>query len=469
MRCAQVALAVVTLLVGGALPAADRAAEKEAARYVATLRGETKDPGKLAEKIFEAAGAVEGNPAFQVALYEKAYEEDMRASAGCPTAIRAARKLLEVAPEQKMRWRGDLVKAYEKQLAVAGPGRTDAGRNLLALYLDLCEEYIAAGELDQALGVLKQRDRVGRIVGPYRMSEIAAKRTFITNLKKIQAQLRMHQSRLKSAPDDRRCRLDLLRLYVVELDDPAGGLELLTADVDETWRTYVPLAAQAPADLKEAACLELGHWYWQHAEGASVVGASRMQKRAGTYYRRFLRLHAPKDADYLTAKMRLDRIDEAARKATRITFGAVKGEVTTVVQLGPNACKVWQILPGYATGTRYRVSIKHAAAGLNGAFHIVAFADESGDGTPDLLIGMSPLQKTTKGGQWSSWTFETKHKAVFVGNAWKSPLKDYYADETFAAGYVGLSSTMYLSRERGKIPKELVGSRYTNILVEVIE
>jgi len=459
---------LVVLSAAGALRAADAAAEREAARYVTTLRRETKDPAELAERILVAAGAVEENLPFQIALYEKAYEQGMRVPGDCRAAIRAAGKLLEVAPKENARWRGHLVKAYERQFTTDKSRRADAGRKLLGLYLEMCDEHLAAGESDKASAVLKQTDRIVRITGSPRKSEIAERREVIAATKKVQSQVRLYRARLKMTPGDQRCRLDLLRLYVVELDDPAAGMEVLTADVDETWRTYVPLAAQAPGTLKEAACLELGHWYWQHAEEPSVLGRGRMQKRAGVYYRRFLSLHVSKDADYLTAKMRVEEIEKATKRAKRVAFGMVKHEVTTVKKMGAYTCKVWRILPDHATGTSYRVSIKHAVAGANGAFRIIAFTDRNGDGTPDALIGTSLLQRASVPGQWSSWTFETKHKAVFVGNTSTPSLKSYYAMEDGTVEYVGLSSTMYYS-DRGKIPTQMAAPRYTNIRVEVLK
>jgi len=114
------------------------------------------------------------------------------------------------------------------------------------------------------------------------------------------------------------------------------------------------------------------------------------------------------------------------------------------------------------------VSIKHASAGRGGAFYIIALADRNGDATPDTLIGRSELCAAKEVGQWSSWTFETRHKAIFVGNCWKKTPVVYYQLGTYRPGYVGLSSRLYYSRGMGQMPKQSTAPRYTNIKVQVL-
>ncbi|MHC4563846.1 MAG: hypothetical protein ACYS8X_13895 [Planctomycetota bacterium] len=75
---------------------------------------------------------------------------------------------------------------------------------------------------------------------------------------------------------------------------------------------------------------------------------------------------------------------------------------------------------------QYTVSMAHPVAGSAGAFNYVAYADTDGDGEPDELIARSPLAVAQTAGQWTSWSFETAHENVYVGNAWQRPDVSHY-------------------------------------------
>lgn len=79
---------------------------------------------------------------------------------------------------------------------------------------------------------------------------------------------------------------------------------------------------------------------------------------------------------------------------------------------------VWAVKPEKKTSDRVRVEIAHAAAGPEGAFQILAFADTTGDGLPDTEIARSELFSAANPGDWSGFEFSAGEKAIFVGNAW---------------------------------------------------
>ncbi len=86
---------------------------------------------------------------------------------------------------------------------------------------------------------------------------------------------------------------------------------------------------------------------------------------------------------------------------------------------------VWAVKPECKRSDRIRVEMAHAAAGPEGSFRIVAYADTAGDGLPDTEIARSELLSAEKPGQWSTFEFTTAEKAIFVGNAW--PGAEYIA------------------------------------------
>lgn len=101
------------------------------------------------------------------------------------------------------------------------------------------------------------------------------------------------------------------------------------------------------------------------------------------------------------------------------------GILTTSVfhNRGQYDCWAWAVKPEKKISERVRVEIAHAAAGAEGAFQIIAFADTTGDGLPDTEIARSEILSADNPGQWSAFEFITGEKFIFVGNAW--PAADY--------------------------------------------
>jgi len=119
------------------------------------------------------------------------------------------------------------------------------------------------------------------------------------------------QAAMIKSPKDVEKRHELILYYVVELDQPADAVKHLIQDVDEVIRTYVPLAAKAVEDVPEAACLELGNWYYQTLLPKAPPAAKRtVLGRAKRYYERFLARSTAEDVNVLKARIFLMRIEK---------------------------------------------------------------------------------------------------------------------------------------------------------------
>ncbi|HDL63896.1 MAG TPA: hypothetical protein ENH12_00755 [Proteobacteria bacterium] len=81
---------------------------------------------------------------------------------------------------------------------------------------------------------------------------------------------------------------------------------------------------------------------------------------------------------------------------------------------------VWAVKPEYLSGEEITVEMAHGAAGDEGGFNIIAYADTNGDGKPDKKIAESKFLTGEKAGAWSSFTFSTGEKSLFVGSSWPS-------------------------------------------------
>ncbi|MDP8236853.1 MAG: glycosyltransferase family 39 protein [Candidatus Erginobacter occultus] len=80
--------------------------------------------------------------------------------------------------------------------------------------------------------------------------------------------------------------------------------------------------------------------------------------------------------------------------------------------------QIWEVNPWKRRGDRMVLEAAHAAPGEAGGFQLVVYADTDRDGKPDLLVEQSPYHTADKQGEWSSFTFTTDQKHIFVGMAW---------------------------------------------------
>lgn len=150
-------------------------------------------------------------------------------------------------------------------------------------------------------------------------------------------------------------------------------------------------------------------------------------------------------------------------------FGITKQEVSRISDTG-HSVQLWEVLPEYTISGTYEISIKHAVAGDQGSFYIIAWADTDNNGIPDKEIGRSDLLTASTDGEWSSWRFSSNYKRIFVGNTWsRTDEKMYYQSGGTVEGYLGLSSKVFYSRSFNGNPNQSTSPRYTNIKVKPLK
>ena len=161
----------------------------------------------------------------------------------------------------------------------------------------------------------------------------------------------------------------------------------------------------------------------------------------------------------------------AEPRANGFTFGTTDELVRKAGRPPRAKSRGWRILEPAIPGASYRVSVKHAAVGEIGAFCVAAWADTSGDGLADALIGNSELQQARNTNTWSSWEFsvDEKHKTVFVGMTWENPdTVLHYRRGDAPEGYMGLGETVYYAIQTGSLPRRKASPRFSNIRVNRI-
>jgi len=266
-------ISVVALAAGIVL--ADAASDYETifgaeAKKVAASSSKTDDAA-FAAKLLKAAKDMPDSPDLQVLLYEKACQFGSSGTAGCDTALEALGLLEKAVPDKKDQWRQKKFEVVKFRFDKSrGAARKAAGQPYMEMLEALADAKVAEGNGIAAKALYKRAQMVATYIKSARSAEILAKSKRVNAIVARDARLESLQAKLKQNAQDTAARKELILLHVVAFDNPSEAAKLLTDDLDEVTRTYVPLAAKKPDDLDEAICLELGGWYHQKLSNATT-------------------------------------------------------------------------------------------------------------------------------------------------------------------------------------------------------
>ena len=334
-------LTISVIALSGGIVLADAASDYETlfgaeGKKVAASSSKTDDAA-FAAKLVKAAKDMPDSPALQVLIYEKATQFGSAGPAGCETALEALGLLEKAVPDKKDQWRArkfEIVKLrYDKSY---GAARKAAGQPYMDMLEALADAKIAEGNGAAAKGLYNRAVMIAKYIKSPRSAEILAKSKRAGAAVAREAKLKSLQGKLTADPKDTAVRKELILFYVTALDNPVEAAKLLTDDLDEVTRTYVPLAAKSLDGLDDAICLELGDWYHQKLSKTASASAKGVPlRRAKGYYQQFLQAHVKKDAQSYRIKAALESIEKELAKlgAAAIRVGPPEGR-TLILSLG---------------------------------------------------------------------------------------------------------------------------------------
>lgn len=295
----------------------------EIKRVTASRNG--KAAAELAAQMMLAAKSVENRPDLHVLLWTRAAEFGAKSPSGYKTAIQAVKNLLQAKPDDRPRWIEKLSSLHKRRYATArGKERIVVGQELIDDLLAIADAQTRDGQGSAALATYRKAMPTATVIRSPRKGEILNKIKAANALALQQREIEKLKRILAENPDDAKTRTAIVRMYLLELDKPAQAAKLLTDDLDEQLRTYVVLAAKDIAEVKPAACYELGRWYW---EMFPTVKTSRAKlvilRRTRAYLQRFLSLHTAKDTSALMAAVILKKVDAESQKLALKGQGAL--------------------------------------------------------------------------------------------------------------------------------------------------
>jgi formylglycine-generating enzyme required for sulfatase activity len=250
-------------------------------------------------------------------LCEKAYELASKDPSGYATAMAAMDLLAGKFPDKKVECLQKNAALYQKPYAAArGEAKTKAGESAITALIALAEAQTAAGDSDGAVLTLRQAVAVATAIKSESKAALQAQLAGLASQQQVEKQIAALKAKLDADPKDAASRKEIVRLYVVELNNPVEAAKFIDETLDEVTRKYVPAAARPVADAPEAACTELGDWYMGLADQAATPASKGgMLRRAQAYYQRFLALHTATDLGRTAATLTLKRIEDALLKS----------------------------------------------------------------------------------------------------------------------------------------------------------
>jgi len=274
------------------------------------------DDVSLAKQMLGDAKEAGDQPALLSLLCEKAYELAVKDASGYATATAAMDLLAGKVPEKKIECLQKNAALYQKQYTAArGEAKTKAGEDVITALSALAEAQTAAGDSDAAGTTLRQAIAIATAIRSENKAALQARLENLAPRQKVEKQIAALKAKLDADAKDEVSRKELVRLYLVEMDNPAEAAKFLDETLDEATRKYVPAAVKPIGDAPELACTELGDWYRGLADQAATPASKgAMLRRAQAYYQRFLELHTAEDLARTAATLTLKRIEDALAK-----------------------------------------------------------------------------------------------------------------------------------------------------------
>jgi hypothetical protein len=330
------------LLIAFFLPATAPAAEAESpeaaearetfqslfGRDVAKARATpaAEDDVALAKRLLAVARDATASPAFLSLLCDEAYALAAPHESGKETATRAMDLLAKHVPGRAEEAQARIRSLRGEPAEPAGeeepkppaeskepPEQPMSPKDELDALLAQIEEKKEAGALIEAAALYRDAQTLARRTGDNRLPAITEAAETLARRIGLERRARDVRAMLERNPDNVSAREGLVRLYLVNLNDPKRAAEILEGVEDSGLKKYVPAAAKPVDAAPELACLELGEWYAGLAERAPDYAKATMFGRAKTYLDRFLSLHETKDMAQVRAKVAMEKVEGALR------------------------------------------------------------------------------------------------------------------------------------------------------------
>jgi len=315
-----------------------------------TTPRDTTGAAALAAKLLDAAKTKGTDPGLVALLCDKAYELGSKAPGGYATAAQAMEFLADQAPDRRVECLDKAAALRQRAYEMAkNPDKAKAAEDLFEVLLASADTKTEARATSAAIGLCRRAMLLLGAVGQERKPAVQGRIERLLARQRVEKQAEDLKAKLQAGPEGAASRKELVRLYLVELDDPVQAATFLDDSCDESMRKYIPAVAKGVEDAPELACVELGNWYLGLADKAGPAGKGAMLARAYAYYDRFLTLHKTEDGARSEALLARKKVEEALAKLGEARADA-PGPWVDLLRLADPARHAiegaWELTPG---------------------------------------------------------------------------------------------------------------------------
>jgi hypothetical protein len=311
---------------------------------------DTAGAAALVAKLLDAAKTKGTDPGLVALLCDKAYELGSKAPGGYATAAQAMEFLADQAPDRRVECLDKATALRPRAYEMAkNPDKAKVGQELFETLLAAADAKTEAHATADAIGLCRRGMLLLGAVGQERKPAVQGRLERLLARQRVEKQVGNLKAKIQASPDDAATRNDLVRLCLVELDEPVQAATFLDDSCDESMRKYIPAVAKGVEDAPELACVELGNWYLGLADKAGPAGKGAMLARAYAYYDRFLTLHKTEDGARSEALLARQKVEEALAKLGEARADA-PGPWVDLLRLADPARHAiegaWELTPG---------------------------------------------------------------------------------------------------------------------------
>lgn len=252
-----------------------------------------RDDAKLAGEMIASTKIASDHPDVLLLICDKVIELGSRHADGYSHVFKAADIASLAIPEKRAEILTEVLPVRHREFDQSDiDQKPQVGATLIDDYLLFVDDRIAQADFTTANRYLLLAISVANVIKSDKRSDIQAKLLEVRNIQRLYNQVEMNERLLASNPDNKVVQEKLMRLHLIDFDQPAKAIPYVKAVGSESEKRLVPLAAQPLSKLSAPDMLALGEYYRSLASDASTSKAA-MLTRAYHYFSGYI--NAPSD------------------------------------------------------------------------------------------------------------------------------------------------------------------------------
>ena len=242
----------------------------------------------LAREMLAAAQTLERADVLAI-LCDNVVDLTQRHADGLPTAIEALALLAERVEPRRAETRKKQAELLTRLAASTDAKvKQKAADDLIALLVLQGDEAVKAQKIDDAVAAYRQALSAAQRFKSPTLELIKSKMEAVAHRDRALKQIARLQEKVLANANDAASAEEIIKLYVVDLDNPAEAVKFLDRTKDAKLTKLVPLAAKPLHSSEAADSAALGEWYLELATSAAGPSKEPMWRRVSSHLTRYL-------------------------------------------------------------------------------------------------------------------------------------------------------------------------------------